>query len=79
MQREPADSSVIASIGYDSENRELDIEYRARGDIYRYFEVPLEEYQALAAAESKGEYLNKVFKPRGYRYAIIRNGQERVS
>lgn len=76
MRRKPIESSVIASMGYDPERCELG--YWATGDVYRYFDVPLDEYQAFMAAESKGEYLNKVFKPREYRYEIILHGRERA-
>ncbi len=37
--------------------RELEIKFRASGDVYRYFDVPGEEYAAVMAAESKGTYL----------------------
>ena len=70
MQREPIDSSVIASMGYAAEQRILQLEFRS-GDVYRYFDVPEEEYAAIRSAESKGTYLNQAFKPRGYRYLRI--------
>jgi hypothetical protein len=54
--------------------RELEIEFRASGDVYRYFDVPGEEYAAFMAAESKGTYLNQVFKPREYRYLVVLEG-----
>jgi hypothetical protein len=69
--REPIESSVIASMGYQADQRILEIEFRS-GDIYAYFEVPEEEYTAFRNAESKGTYLNSVFKPRGYRYLQIK-------
>ena len=64
MQLVPVDSSVIAQIGYDLAKRELAIEYRDSGDIYIYFDVPPAEHEAFMAAKSKGNYLNKVFKPK---------------
>lgn len=79
MRRELIESSAIVSIGYDAERRELDIEFLESGDVYRYFEVPPDEHQAFMAAESKGEYLNKVFKPLEYRYVIIQRGHTRAS
>jgi KTSC domain len=63
MRRIWIDSSGIASIGYEAAARELEIEFRDSGDLYGYFDVPREEYAALLAAESKGTYLNQVFKP----------------
>jgi len=69
----PVDSTVIAQIGYDSATHELGIEYRASGEVYLYFDVPPEEHEAFMAAESKGIYLNTVFKQQGYRYEILKD------
>ena len=66
MSREPIDSSVIASMGYAAGQQILEIEFRS-GDIYDYLDVPPEEYAAFRSADSKGTYLNTVFKPHGYR------------
>ena len=71
MLREPIESSVVASMGYEAKQHILEIEFRS-GDIYTYFEVPEEEYIAFRSAESKGTYLNSVFKSRGYRYLQIK-------
>ena len=73
MQWVPVDSRTIAQIGYDSTKRELGIEYRQTGKVYLYFDVPPEEHEAFMAAESKGIYLNTVFKSREYRYVIVRD------
>jgi hypothetical protein len=43
MRRRLVNSSSIVSIGYDSKRRELEIEFRESGDVYRYFDVPIEE------------------------------------
>jgi hypothetical protein len=74
MRRIPVRSTSIASIGYLPAERELEIKFRSSGDVYRYFDVPGEEYAAFLAAESKGTYLNQVFKLRGYRYAVVSEG-----
>ena len=70
------DSISIASIGYDRSRRELEVEFHDSGDVYRYFEVPDEEYAAILSASSKGIYFNQVFKPHGYRYRIVRHGRK---
>jgi KTSC domain len=41
MRRGRVDSTSVASIGYQPVRRELDIEFRESGDVYRYFDVPL--------------------------------------
>jgi hypothetical protein len=71
MRRIPVRSTSIASIGYLAAERELEVEFRASGDVYRYFDVRAEEYAAFLAAESKGTYMNQVFKPREHRYVVV--------
>jgi KTSC domain len=68
MQRVPVESSSIASIGYASQERVLELEFRQSGEVYQYFDVPAEEYTAFLAADSKGTYVNQQLKPLGYRY-----------
>jgi hypothetical protein len=71
MRRHPVESSTISSLGYDAKKRVLEIEFRASTEVYRYFDVPPEEYDAFLDAESKGVYLNLVFKPKEYRYTEV--------
>ena len=68
MQRILVESSSIASIGYAPQERVLELKFRQSGEIYQYFGVPGGEYSAFLAADSKGTYLNRYFKPRQYRY-----------
>jgi lysyl-tRNA synthetase class 2 len=63
MERQPVDSSSIASVGYDDRSFELDIEYK-NGRIYRYSQVPAAAYRLLLRAPSIGQYVNQVIKPR---------------
>jgi hypothetical protein len=63
------DSTSIGALGYNLPKRQLGIEFRKSGDVYFYFEVPPEDYQGFMAAESKGEYLNRIFKTKGYSYS----------
>jgi len=71
MKRVPVDSTSIASIGYEPRRRELEIEFRQSREVYRYFDVSSEEYAEFMAAESKGAYLNQVFKPMGHQYVVV--------
>jgi len=74
MRRISVRSTSIASIGYSPTERELEIKFRESGDVYRYFGVPDEEYVAFMTAESKGTYLNQIFKHREYRYVVVCEG-----
>lgn len=62
MKREPIDSSSARSVGYDPEREILEVEF-PDGDVYRYFDVSLEEYADLRTADSFGEQLNHRIKP----------------
>ena len=55
MQREPVESSMLRSAGYDPERSILELEFN-NGRIYRYFGVPPEIFDELMTAESKGRY-----------------------
>jgi hypothetical protein len=76
MGREGVDSETVASIGYEPRRGELDIEFRQSGDVYRYFEVSAEEHAEFMAAESKGGYLNRVFKTKGHPYVVVKRGRK---
>jgi hypothetical protein len=54
-------SSVMTFVKYDDEARELDITFTS-GKTYRYREVPVEIYDGLLEAESKGEFFNDNIK-----------------
>lgn len=67
MKRTPVSSSMIASIGYDQQEKILEVEFVHNGVIYEYFDVPFAEYQNLMKAASKGMYLQKCIASRyGY-------------
>ncbi len=71
------ESESIASIGYNASRNELEIEFRQSGSVYRYFGVSAVEYIEFMAAESKGTYLNQVFKLREHRYIVVREVRQR--
>ena len=54
-------STVVAAMHYDPEHTTLRIIYRS-GMVYDYLGVPPAVYDAMKAASSKGEYLNKHIK-----------------
>jgi hypothetical protein len=57
MTRVRLGSSMIASAGYDSATRVLEIEFTA-GAVYRYFDVLLDVYQDLLDAPSHGRFFH---------------------
>ncbi len=67
MKREPVESTAIKSIGYNEDKKLLEVEILETGRIYKYFDVPLEEYLDFLDANSLGEYYNRVIKEK-YEY-----------
>lgn len=68
MERLPVQSSDLASVGYDAETLTLEVEFNS-GSIYQYSGVPLDIYEGLMSAGSKGRFFNQFIKKGGYPYA----------
>jgi hypothetical protein len=48
-------------MSYDARDHRLRIVY-VSGNVYDYFDVPAKAYEAMKAATSKGEFLNREIK-----------------
>ncbi|HLP90779.1 MAG TPA: KTSC domain-containing protein [Nostocaceae cyanobacterium] len=70
MQRTTVSSSNIASIGYDAENRILEVEF-LNSSVYQYFNIPQSLYQGLMSASSHGSYFDAYIKKGGFTYQKI--------
>lgn len=70
MNRIPVTSSNIESIGYDPQQRILEVEFKD-GSVYQYDRVPATVYRDLMAAESHGTYLANYIRYQ-YSYRKIR-------
>ena len=57
VEREPVASTSLKSVGYDSDRKLLEIEFRSL-DVYAYWDVPLWAYEGLMTARSKGRYFD---------------------
>jgi hypothetical protein len=55
MDRKAVDSSMLKSIGYDSESQTLELEFKS-GEVWQYMDVPAEEFEGLMNAPSHGSY-----------------------
>ena len=58
MRRTEVDSTTMRSVGYDSAQQILEIEFTS-GAIYPYLEVPATVFDKLMQAESKGRYFSQ--------------------
>ena len=57
MKRISLSSTTMLAAGYDADKKILEIQF-VSGDVYQYFDVPLEIYNRLLEAESYGHYFN---------------------
>jgi hypothetical protein len=63
----PLESDMFTSAAYDADRHALYLRFRKSGDVYRYFDFPVAEYQAFLEAESHGRFfLARIRGP--YRY-----------
>jgi len=61
FDRKTVESSVIASVGYDRERRDMMVEFKT-GELYLYQGVPPIVYEKFLEAESKGSFFNSNIK-----------------
>jgi hypothetical protein len=57
------ESTTLITIAYDLDRQLLQLEFRDRA-IYHYFDVPVDVYQGLVTAPSKGGYFNRSIRGR---------------
>lgn len=70
IKRQPVESSNVASVGYSTSLRALEIEF-TRGAIYRFLDVPVGVYQAFLASDSKGHFIAEQIRGH-YRFVRVR-------
>lgn len=58
MKRKYIDSTMISSIGYDSLQAVLEVEFRSNGQIWQYYDVPENIWYEMEAASSVGKFFN---------------------
>ncbi len=66
MKRTAVASSTLNGIGYDSQTMTLELEFTS-GDVYQYFDVPVDVYLKLRQSESLGRFFNEQIKE-SYRF-----------
>lgn len=57
MIRKPVSSSSLKSVGYDSTDELLEVEF-INENIYHYFQIPFTVYSELMTAASHGSYFS---------------------
>lgn len=62
MERVSVKSGNIATIGYDEEAKDLEVEFSRTGAVYLYSGVSKRTHTNLMKSESKGHYFAKYIK-----------------
>ena len=68
MDRKSVVSSNIKSVGHDG--KDLEIEF-STGKVYRYSDVPVQLYESMMAAESKGKFFGSNIRNAGFAYNVM--------
>ena len=61
MERENVESSMIRSIGYDTNSATLEIEFNS-GPVWQYSDFPESLWYNFKGAESKGKFFHREIK-----------------
>lgn len=61
MERSNVSSSMIDTIGYEQETKELEIQFNS-GNTVTYYDVPLTVYQEIMQSPSKGKFFHLFIK-----------------
>ena len=56
MERNYVESSMITSIGYDSDTSTLEIEFKSNGAIWQYYDFPENTYYEFIGSGSVGKF-----------------------
>ena len=62
MNKEYVESSMITSIGYDSNCSTLEIEFKRSGAVWDYFDIPESLWYEFNGSDSKGKYFLRTIK-----------------
>jgi len=62
-------SSTISRMAYDESRKVLTVEFK-NGSRYEYYDLPINAFNQMKAAVSKGQFLSASIKGR-YRYARV--------
>lgn len=55
MNRDLVNSSMILSMGYDTQSGTMEVEFRSSGQVWQYFDVPEIIYNEVRTASSIGK------------------------
>ena len=61
MDRQPVESSNIASVGYEADSMTLEVEFLS-GAVYQYQGVPEYAFQEFLGSPSKGAYFSEFIR-----------------
>jgi len=56
MKRHHVQSTALQSVGYDPDNKILELEFGENGGVWQYFEMPKSVYRRFINSESLGNY-----------------------
>lgn len=70
MERVYVDSSMIISVGYESDSAILEIEFKTNNAVWNYYDVPEYVHDEMMNADSVGKFFHAQIKDQ-YREARV--------
>lgn len=58
MKKYPIESEAMTSVGYDADERILEVQFKNGGAIRQYFGVSQEVFDDFMGADSQGDFFN---------------------
>lgn len=62
MDRQYVESSMITSIGYDSQSATLEVEFKSTGAVWQYYDFPESMWYEFQSAGSQGKFFIREIK-----------------
>ena len=62
MTWEALESRMLSAVAYEESKQILYLRFRHTGDVYRYFDFPVADYQAFLSAESRGRFFRSYIR-----------------
>lgn len=62
MERRYVESTMISSIGYDSNQAVLEVEFKSNGQVWQYLDVPEYVWFEMESPESFGKFFHSNIK-----------------
>ncbi|MCP4764242.1 MAG: KTSC domain-containing protein [archaeon] len=62
MERQFVESTMIESVGYESDTAILEVEFKSNNAVWQYYDYPESLWYEFESADSKGKFFNQYIR-----------------